>query len=466
MLGNLKENEKWAFIFSIGVILVFFLGAMYFAVNVGEDVYPDEQYHLQLSQIYADEGFSPENSERSYWMGDITRRPPVYHAAMGAVLSLTGDEDGGLYILRFVNVIFATLTVVIAVILGWKLFKEPFVRFIPALLLAGTPLYLFLAGAVNYDNLANLLIAASILCLVTYVQTKKLWYVPLMWLFLGLGGLVKYTVLPLYIPFWVITLAYLKPWKGDLLRGYLSELSRSGITIAIAVAASVMLIFVGLLYGGNLLRYGGFVPSCTEVMTEEECSQSPLYIRDEEMKQENSDIGRMSPIIYSVQWVKIMTPQIFGFTGHEKVWPEPVEIAPIAIAVIVAGACFVFTLKKVDGFGLSMLGVAVFYLLVLVYYQNYRGYLQVGNIFLAVQGRYIFPVILPIYLLVAQSISLVSKRNVMKLAAIVIVACYLCMNVIMFRKLLQVDSNREMILVSQTSGNDRLISLERSSEVE
>jgi hypothetical protein len=135
---------------------------------------------------------------------------------------------------------------------------------------------------------------------------------------------------------------------------------------------------------------------------------SRFYIRHEEKALENKlsvnesiNQGFPNPIEYVTNvWPRLMLLRTFGIPGHEgyKVY-SPVSLVDYFQILLYSMIIISFLFWRKPSFLLnSLIGISFFYTIVLIY-QNYQSELVYGFLHFAFQGRYIFPVIGPIYIL-------------------------------------------------------------------
>ena len=122
--------------------------------------------------------FDPKNPPQSFkeiiWPADPywLFHPPLYYTLGAISLALLGqgDIDLQLYVVRFISVILGTLVILVAFLTAKQLFPkdDSLVIAIPAFIVF-LPMHTFIMGAVNNDNLAELLVSLFI-----FVLTKIL----------------------------------------------------------------------------------------------------------------------------------------------------------------------------------------------------------------------------------------------------------------------------------------------------
>jgi hypothetical protein len=142
-----------------------------------------------------------------------------------------------------------------------------------------------------------------------------------------------------------------------------------------------------------------------------------------------SAVKQVNRLQYIIPWGEIMLQKIYGIMGHRWMIKSESEIIPFQI-ILAAGALFMMLRISRD----DLLGCApVFLFLVLGYGAilmqviTYPNYLATGAIQLGVQGRYIFPVLVPLYVLLAFYLMKGLRKNFLQWpAAVAIAAFFIC----------------------------------------
>ena len=191
------------------IILLFFLvftGYLAFTVKMG--VSSDSWYHLRVSQAYEDTLTVPENTPETYKWRDLEHQPYLYFWINGRVLNLNEItfQFNEVILLRVVEIIYSFFTLYGTYLLSKEFFKKNWLRLLPVFLLSNTLMFVFLSSSINYDNMANMFSVFAILFFVKALKDKGNWKnIFLMLIFICLGGLTKYTFLPLAFILVVLT---------------------------------------------------------------------------------------------------------------------------------------------------------------------------------------------------------------------------------------------------------------------
>jgi hypothetical protein len=263
-------------------------------------------------------------------------------------------------------------------------------------------MFVFLSSSVSYDNLANLFSIASIYFLIKHLKEKKSSSLILWLIAITAGLLTKLTLAPLVlVEFVLLVWEYFK--KRELPK--FTKLQKSHyIGILFVVLFVALNIFV---YGVNIFRFKSLIPSCIQVLTHEECSNNALYLReltvdriDIYSKSGRSEVlnERLSPYEYVSDWFLTMASRTYGIFGHRS---YTISNWLASLYVVYFGSIFLLGVRKFnrkDKFLNSLVVITAFYILFVLFFHNYLNYLETGRYLLALQGRYIFPVLPVLYI--------------------------------------------------------------------
>jgi len=397
-----------------GLIIIFLSFTLYLAFNLKMGVSPDSWYHLRVSQEFSKSFGMPTNSVDTYQWRDIEHLPYLYFWVNGRILNLNDVtfNFNQVILLRVFNALYSFGTLVGVYLLSKEFFKSKWLRILPVFLLSNTLMFLFLSSAINYDNLGNMFAVFGILFFVKGLKnTGSVKYLLWMLIILCLGTLTKYTILPLaFILVVLIGIDVVRNWRvwREGFRGKVLYL----------LIPLVLLIVMNLgVYGVNLVKFHSLTPSCLDVLTYDQCLENGVFVRDmvwiPEVEVNVFDMvisgERLDPVRYSGLWVWEMVKRVVGIMGDESLFASnyiiPFYLFFIFLAVVVGIVRWKGFSKVVKFLSVSTL----FYLLVLFFVQNYDMYLRRGHPVLALQGRYMFPVISSFYVLLVLFLSKIKK---------------------------------------------------------
>jgi hypothetical protein len=283
-------------------------------------------------------------------------------------------------------------------------------------------MFVFLAGGVNYDNLANLLSMAAIYYWVRVLKHENFVKNTAGWMFCVFSAtLVKYPILPLALALTITWLIFIIKNRDTVfpLKFHLKKELLLGLLLLVAIIGNLAI------YGRNLVTYRAITPPCTEILTEDACSQSPYFRRYQETALDPKltvniaiNQGYPDPITYVIDsWLPNMFYRIFGILGHLSYFPPGIIILYRLLFYWVIALGVIYW-KKPTYSDSNLIAVFGFYSLVLLI-TNYDSELVYGFRQIAIQGRYIFPVIGIAYVLLSRILASVPNKFI-KYATLII----------------------------------------------
>ena len=387
------------------LLMVFTAYALFIALNLKTGIIPDEDSHFIFAKHYATTiGIPPDTDQTAAIGWYIQQNPFLFHWIMGRFINLitlvqpAATDWQVLVILRVINVLFALGTVFFCYRLSIDVIRHKWWTLLPVFMLTNILMFVFLAGGLNYDNLANLCSMASLLFFARALQRKRFVINSILWIILiGLGTLVKYPILPLAFAMGAAWVTFVIINRKSLLP---LGLTRNHLPLI----AVFVLIIVGnfSIYGINLIRYQSLTPPCNAILSEARCALSPFVGRHNEIALQpkltvssSMQMGFPSPLRYVFyDWIWHILLRSFGVVGHQSYFPLHL--------ILFYQILFYWTLflsffnlvyhQRVEPPKLYLLGVMLFYALTLLIH-NYNSELVYGFQQISLQGRYIFPVI-------------------------------------------------------------------------
>lgn len=454
---------------SVTAVAYFVLRLVYFAIAVHHSAPPDEPTHFErvvyFSQFWCLPSGLPGDGESHLW--SLRYHPPLYYLLAGKFLLLNMMSGDELLFVRFFNGLLSLMTVWY----GWRFIKltstNPLVHVVFLVMITNTLMFSFLSAAVNYDNAVNLIAAASIYYLVRYFKFGTARDFLCLLVALLLGTLTKVTMLPFGF---VAALAVLVHGRRNI-RERAAELIQSVISGSYVLKGALMAVVLliglnGLLYGSNLLRFGHLVPSSDQVispadlgaaavesrnsiyegflrgeLTLEEAKARAKEVKDpaasldvlnlinyEAWRQENEGpFVPMSRIAYVVPWSKIMLYSTFGVLGHSVAFKSFSGHIPYLLIFGLAALSFLFQSlnRRVEATDYLLGAMFCFYVVVLMQLVNYATYVDYQLLHISVQGRYLFPFLVPVYALTARYLLTFGTARVQSAVAIAVVLVFI-----------------------------------------
>ncbi len=423
--------------------LYFGFKGFFFATQIRGKIFPDEVSWFGISEVYSRALFLPENSPESYPFGLVTHIPNLYFLFMGKILNLNVFPIDDLIFLRSVNVILGLVTILYTWRLVRLLSESVAVRLLTIVMVTNTIMFTFMFAAVSYDNLASLLAAMSLYYLISFFK-KRASVDLLMFAFWGLAGtLTKVTFLP-YMAVLILALIVHE-------RIFLFKRPRNSCSLLLSLPMLQKWLMLGCLillslnvnlYAFNKINYGSVIPDMAAVLPVEDCLQNRLFakayavkqfkngtfslmdaqrlvlqIRDPgdrinawdqlnkvENEKNNKNVKRLGFLSYSLEWVEYMFARTFGIAAHIFMVKDVKSIYSYYFVFLLATAlCLVHPRNCFSSEIIPLWIISGGYIAILMRLVNYKIYLASGYVGMALTGRYLFLVLVPIYFLVARA---------------------------------------------------------------
>ncbi|MFP6605991.1 MAG: hypothetical protein VCC67_00670 [Myxococcota bacterium] len=440
-MSSRSKPERWE-LAVYGLLLAYFAArVVWLALRIHPYVPPDEITHIGRVLAYANSWGVPENGPASFEYGLLDHRPWLYYWGMARTVALNVFPIPDLFFVRLMNGVLGLATAVLAILWVQEWCRSPWARVLFGVLVTNTLMLTGLAGSVSYDNGANLLAAASVLAFTRFRSRRSAeWLLAFVALVLA-GCLAKRTFLPLGFLLVVWMLFRERSHLGNLVE-HTTAAFRAATASTWALLATV-LILGGLalaLFGGNLLQYRSLSPAFDQVVGEENAMQNRVFARArilERFRAGEITVGearrlsrkirhlgdRRDTIIllkaaqrpassvsgriqYVGQWSWRILKSSVGYLGHRRVEKSDDAIYAYTAVFLLAALLLAWRWRPGASHGVpaDAAFLAAGYALILMWFVNYPNYQASRFIELGLQGRYIFPVLVPIYGLVAYGI--------------------------------------------------------------
>lgn len=392
-------------VYRMSIILIFLwflVQAGFYATQINKAIFPDEPYHEQLIE-YFKEGNSPFDATQvdNFNLGDTTRVYYLYHYLLAKTDFVNPEGNWDLIAFRLINVLFILGSLIILFLILRELIKNRWVHLAVLIMISNTTMFAFMAGSVNYDNLQFLVTMLSIFLLLKYMSSKSPTTLLSLLVVILLGSLVKVSFLGIFVAEFII-LAILVLTQAKYRVEILNFFKVKNIKPFPVILIILFIVSTGLFaerYIKNILVYHSFSPECNQIHTFEECKSSAIFVRNTTLAQEidESDFKPVGMPTYLVNWSEGMADRIFGIAGHKVMPISRKGLIPYLLVFLLGGIFFLRYERFKDPKDRAIFFVTIFYLLILLFYQNYRTYLNLGSIGIGLQGRYLFPVLPFIY---------------------------------------------------------------------
>jgi hypothetical protein len=171
-----------------------------------------------------------------------------------------------------------------------------------------------------------------------------------------------------------------------------------------------------LIYGVNIIKFGAILPACNQILAPDQCELSPYFLRYQEIGldqklsiSESIGLGYPNPVKYFFDsWIDSMLYRIYGILGHMSYFPSHIIIfyKLLFFWIILLGVRYI----EKPSFEISTMSLIILFYALVLFFKNYDSELIYGFKQIALQGRYLFPVVGLIYVLVTHVISIVKSR--------------------------------------------------------
>lgn len=386
------------------ILLVFSFYSLYLAFNLKAGIVPDESYRFEVSRAFTGTWGIPDDVPVTLETGeDLHRNPFLGYWLFGRALSAYKLINPGasvrqeLVALRVVNWGFALGTVILTVLISKEVIKNKWWQLLPAFMLTNTLMFVFLSGGVSYDNPTNFMCALSLLFFLRALHHKHFITNSLGWMIcIGIGTLIKHAVLPLAAILGLIWLVFSIRNRRKII---IFNLKKDKTFIVLALLLLIVTGFNIYLYGVNLIKFQSFRPSCYDTFSNEICENTYFVKRHQELALPQKltilkafRSGYPEPVRWIFEsWIPEMMNRIFGIMGNQDYFPIVLSYFKIAFYwIIFLGFRYI---RKPDFKTKALVGILGFFALVLSI-MNYNSELIYGfYTFVALQGRYLFPVL-------------------------------------------------------------------------
>lgn len=412
----------------------------YFVINslwlVFSALYPaafDEDFHMGIIQIYSQQWspFLTSQPENANVYGALVTDPSYFfHYLMSFPLRLIALFTDSLYIqvivLRLINVAAMIAGLFITRRTLFALKASPFTAHVILALFVMAPIVPYLAAHINYDNFVIPLTFITLLATLRIYQgwSKGDWAVKQFWLLAIVGlftSVTKYTYLPMLAASGLFLLVYLVLFirRGTL---QFKTINSSVRRISKPTLAGMIVVFVvglGLFvqrYGVNYVQYGALKPDCGKVLSVEACSEYGPWGRNYRMNQSIDPSFSANPAVYAPQWASALWHRsFFAVAGPTNNYDTQRPLLAfgwtVAVIAVIGGVLLCLTIRTIvrRNPGMQLVVVTIGLYLVILFADGFSQYGFTSNV-VAVNGRYLLPILPLIFLLYARAFGIVLRR--------------------------------------------------------
>lgn len=429
---------RWEAVATAALLAWFAARVAFLALRLDPFVPPDEATHLGRILAYAATLGVPGNDASNFDLGLLDHRPWLYYWVMARLLAGNVLPLSDLAYLRLWNGALALATLWIGAVWLRAWCADPWARLLALAMASNTLMFTGIAAAVSYDNGANLLAAAALLA-ATRLRLRPSGPALLAtaaWLLAGC--LTKRSFAPLALLFALLLLLRL----GRALPGLVAEAAAAARRPAgLALAAAVLVLGVGnaALLLGNLRDFGTPWPRFDQVVGEAAARHHRVHARDSIARRYREgaidlptaqalarqiphpgdrqaallllrnaylpESALLAPPAYAVAWARGMLASAVGYVGHRRALKSSTWLAAYGVVLAAAALLAVLRPRRGNGVGVDAALLAGGYALLLMAVVHYPAYRQSHTLELALQGRYLFPVWLPLVGCVAAALT-------------------------------------------------------------
>lgn len=434
IISELREDKFYLLL--IVVVLFYFIARLgFYALKIPHYIPPDEVTHFGYCVAFSKTWGFPSNTPETYQLGNLMHIPWLYYYLMGKALLFKVLPISDLLYLRGINILLACFTFFYSY--RWlSLFTKKWNRVFFLVVLTNIPMFTFLGASVSYDNLVNLCAVMALYYMHRFFLERKPAYFLLAGIALLAGSLTKIAFLPLVLIYTGIILVHERD-RLKLFPSFISNISNNlrlsdkGLVIIL----TLLLVMCFELYGMNILKFHKLVPATSQVMSEEQFMQHRISARDyvitkfrsgewdyqtavDKAKQishpgdqatalhilrvhaanQKNEISVLSRLAYSYNWFEHLLGNGVGITAHRSLPKTINEIAIYQTIFLLAVFVVVRFWRRRDA-GLIInqsLIIVLCYGFFLMLFHNYNIYLWSLSPYLGIQGRYIFPILIPL----------------------------------------------------------------------
>lgn len=390
-------------LFYVLLLLYISCKGLYFALWGFPGIGPDELFHIQVINIHAHTHylFPFLGSSSPFAMplpsfskfGNITEYPLLYHFLMGKIISLfnlNGYDFSTIVSLRILNLAFSVVNCGALLYGSTLLLSYAAERVLFAALCTSMLTYSLLAGTVGYDPLNNLLTTIMLIYCVHFFRSLN--WNALCWaiIFGALGLCVKWTSLPIvFFASIALCLSTLHALRNKKLNRKVNKV--------LLISASLMVGSAAIFILSKYIKYGHLIPDCVQIYGTEACRQF-----------ESVAIPLNAPLLpwwqYIFVWVYYMLRSSYGIRSYIDIVPTHEFLVGLEIVYLSSLTMALRTLMRSElPYRLTLL-IACGYCCITFWFCGYVPYHQVHHPELGVNGRYLFPILLPLGAAITRSL--------------------------------------------------------------
>ncbi len=411
------------------MVALFAVQALFFSFSIKFGIPPDEAYHYSAIDYYSNQGafagpiISQQSPDSIAEVRTLNRSASyLYHYlssfSLRAIKNISGNVETQVLMLRMQSVVLAILTIAFLKKCLDEVSDNEALKNLSIMSLTFVGMFVWLASSINYDNLANLLFAVFLLYSIRYVKKRRIQDFLMSYIFGVFTCLTKYTFLPT-VGLGLLIAGYflISKYRKTLLKADIKKHLKFSIgTILIILFATLGTVMALERFGLNIIKYGNVQPGCVKLFSREECVTNALYARNYDQKDIFNGVNKISfinkenPFTHTGMWFYSMYNNLFFYLGHKKIMSTTASEFVAAISMVAFVSTLLLPRKRLfKAFHQYYLYTLVFAYIAVLYIFNLLTLLNYGKRF-AYQGRYLIPVAVFIFYIVAVIILRADQR--------------------------------------------------------
>ena len=432
-------GSGWMFIVTL---LLFVAETSWLALTSRFPMAFDEAWHFGLIQFYSHRLNPIVTSQDSstYRFGAIIGDPSfLYHYLLSFpdrfITLFTGSLETKVIILRFINIGFAVISLIVLRKLLRLLNLPGGFTNVAILAFALTPIVTVLSSQINYDNLLILAVSLCAYQTILFINelgqkvfnTKRLLMLLCLCLF---SSLVKFTFVPIFIGITLLVIwrviAYQRRGNINLLTAAKQSFVSINKYVGLVLFAGIVLgsFFCIRLYAVNLVTYHSPIPQCNQILSVQDCSQYYSWNRNYVERQQyihNPALRTWNVLQYTAYWASLNVFDLFGeiMPLQGLYYISETFFTIIGVLGTVALVCTILNFRTIVRRNVNLLyltGIGLVYILFL-WARNYNDFRMLGRA-MAIDGRYLIPVLIYFYALLGLGlVYALEGRHPLRLAA-------------------------------------------------
>ncbi len=418
---NTYPSNKITICIIVILTIWFIYQSLFFLTNLSQGFIPDEEYHTRYINIYRNrDSLSPIIGE---WKEDnrpqdIRTPSYLYHYILGNISRLFPGEALNYDALKCINAVFNIVTVFMFIKLLYTLTKNNWIKILSMIFMTNTLMFTTLGVGVNYDNLVNLFSIISIYFVIKIIKYEDYKYFFIL-IPTGIAALLtKFTFLPLFFLEIIVSSFKIKgiyKYSKEFIINHKKIFNIK--TLLLIIITFTMICLFAERYGYNLIKYRKISPSCDQLYSVEKCTTDPQYDRDKNLIETAHERKRINLYLFTTNWINSMIDGTYGLLGHRSfaINLKLFYVVTFCTFILFFGISRYESLKS-EKTHLALIFIGLGFGFILLFFVNYLRYRKLNQYGVAIQGRYIFPVLSIIHYLFSYYLIRITKRsNLLKL---------------------------------------------------